>query len=89
MRGKLWQEEHYQQEQAKPVKERKEDILIYAERSILRKMVESKGAICKVIRIKEKGKTIFIRLNNCKFDKKFTKGKSNSITSKKYFVDLN
>lgn len=52
-------------------------------------MPKSKGAVCKVIRVKERGKTLFIRLNNCKFDKNFTKGKSNSITSKKYFIDLN
>lgn len=62
---------------------------MYAEKNTSRKMPKSKGAVCKAIRVKERGKTLFIRLNNCKFDKNFSKGKSNSITSKKYFVDLN
>ena len=62
---------------------------MFAGKNTSRSMAKSKGAICKVIRVKERGKTLFIRLNNYKFDKNFTKGKSNSITSKKYFVDLN
>ena len=62
---------------------------MYAERNTLRKMAKSKGAVCKAIRVKERGKTLFVRLIGCKFDKNFSKGKSNSITSKKYFIDLN
>lgn len=70
-----------------------ESSLMYAGRNTLRNIVKmptkSKGAICKTIRVKERGKTLFVRLNNCKFDRNFSKGKSNSITSKKYFIDLN
>ena len=51
-------------------------------------MAQSKGAVCKAVRVKERGKTLFIRLNNCKFDRNFAKSKSHPITSKKYFVDL-
>lgn len=62
---------------------------MFAERNTSRNMAKSKGAICKVIRVKERGKTLFVRLIGCKFERNFSKGKSNSITSKKYFIDLN
>ena len=58
-------------------------------RNIAKMTAKSKGAICKVVRIKERGKTLFIRLNNCKFDRDFTEASHHLITSKKYFVDLN
>jgi len=46
----------------------------------------SKGAMCKSVKAKIRGKVVFIKLENCKFDKGFEKSKNNSITSKNFIV---